>query len=235
MVSEELPEWCPNVSGIAREFLNPTINDHWYRVLFSQLTDGRIEPDDFKISQNNVSFITFNYDRSLENYLYDAIQRNFESAGPSEGSKEINSIPIIHVYGKLASLEWQNTDSEAFWFAYKKGPASLNLNAFEMRKNIYVMHGKRDNPNVEKSKQLLEQADRVYFLGFGYSKENMEILDIPNTITKARRIFGTAINFPTPLVQNLTQKFKTHVNTIVTIGNNMKCRELLYTYPLEHD
>lgn len=220
----------------------PNDNKDWYRELLNQLTDGRTEPDDFRISQNTnkVSFITFNYDRSLEHYLHYTLQRKFKYANPSDISEEINSIPIIHVYGMVASLEWQDNSTNIHQLSYninKNMP--LGIDADEMSKNIFVMHNNRDNPNVEESKNLLRQANSIYFLGFGYLKENMEILDIPNTIEGATRIYGTAHNFSDQYVDNLIARCFRGIpirrGRGLFIENRMKCNDLIFNYPLPTD
>lgn len=46
---------------------DPGNEDDWYRYLFNRMTAG-VRFDHFL--QNEVSFVTFNYDRSLEEYLF---------------------------------------------------------------------------------------------------------------------------------------------------------------------
>jgi len=54
-----------------REGVNP--QEDWYTYLFNRMTEELREPDDYKnFLKNNVAFITFNYDRSLEYILYES-------------------------------------------------------------------------------------------------------------------------------------------------------------------
>ncbi len=64
---------------------------------------------DFIKNLNKVRFITFNYDRLLEHFLYDTA-KNFFSPSERElaSLKSALSKNIIHVYGRLGFLPWEN-------------------------------------------------------------------------------------------------------------------------------
>ena len=80
----------------------------WYSYLFARMTEQLIEPESFKLfGKNKVAFITFNYDRSLEHFLYESLSNSFGSAPKEKIIDELNKIPIFHVYGKVAKLLWQ--------------------------------------------------------------------------------------------------------------------------------
>jgi len=49
--------------------------DHWYRLLWSALTDGTMQGQD--LGRNGVRFITFNYDRSLEFFLHESTKSTY--------------------------------------------------------------------------------------------------------------------------------------------------------------
>ena len=84
----------------------------WYFYLFDKLTDG---VTDFKklrkITENSkVSFITFNYDRSLEQFLYESFQNSFTTVPSHDIVAIMNDIEIIHMYGCIAPLDWQDSE-----------------------------------------------------------------------------------------------------------------------------
>ena len=82
----------------------------WYSYLFDRLTDGIIDRNTLpEFSRNNVSFITFNYDRSLEHFLYESLRNSFTEVPDHEIKKEFVKIKIIHVYGQIAPLKWQDS------------------------------------------------------------------------------------------------------------------------------
>jgi hypothetical protein len=56
---------------------------------------------------NAVSFVTFNYDRSLEHFLCSALVHTF-SKSEAESGAVIKKIPIIHLHGRLGYLPWES-------------------------------------------------------------------------------------------------------------------------------
>ena len=58
-------------SKFREEIDNPALD--WYSYLFDRFTDTFLDKDKFTISDNKVSFITFNYDRSLEHFLIESL------------------------------------------------------------------------------------------------------------------------------------------------------------------
>ena len=69
-------------------------------------------PDDyFKLSKSNLTIITFNYDRSLEHYLYNTFLNFTKSLTEKEKIEELKKLKIYHVYGKLADLPWESNNN----------------------------------------------------------------------------------------------------------------------------
>lgn len=57
----------------------------WYSFLYRRMTEGFSSPDSYRKSgENGVSFITFNYDRSLEDFLFVSLTNSFWQAKVSE-------------------------------------------------------------------------------------------------------------------------------------------------------
>ena len=71
---------------------------NWYMYLYDRL---KVSFDEF--DKNNISFITFNYDRSLEQFLFEAVLCRFGKS-PKECAEKLKSIPIVHLYGQLDPL-----------------------------------------------------------------------------------------------------------------------------------
>ena len=79
---------------------------HWYQYLSDNLSQNAFSPEDF--GNNQLAIITFNYDRSIEHYLYTRFQHTYGLKDDKEKCAEIiKKIPIIHVYGSLGPLPWQ--------------------------------------------------------------------------------------------------------------------------------
>lgn len=72
--------------------------DNWYRIVYSRMKKGA-SLDTFH--QNKVAFINFNYDRSLEHFLYTSLLSFHEKIREEHVKDIISRIPIIHLYGQL--------------------------------------------------------------------------------------------------------------------------------------
>ena len=49
----------------------------WYSYLYHRMTENLIDKNDISISNNQIDFITFNYDRSFDYFLYDSFNNSF--------------------------------------------------------------------------------------------------------------------------------------------------------------
>jgi hypothetical protein len=143
-----------------------------------------------------VSFVTFNYDRSLEHFLYTYLLGNFADAVPSDVVNVIGRLPIIHVYGSLGPLPWQDADGRDY------SPTISPEIVAAAAKGITILHqGNDDSPEFQQAQELFKKADSILLLGFGYPRENMRRLNLPflrlrgQTVphdTRPVQIWGTA-------------------------------------------
>ena len=161
-------------------------------------------PGDFtKIGNEKISVITFNYDRSLEHYVFENLYGLLENSGiqRKELADVINHIPFIHVYGSLGKLPWQVGVYGNAPYLMGGNPSFVQYGGsdtppFTSRKDflkvIQLMYEERkSNPEILAAKKLIAEADRIFFLGFGYDPINLEILGLPDLLT-SQQIYGTA-------------------------------------------
>ena len=132
--------------------------DHWYEALWARLR----APSWQGFKQNPWHVITFNYDRSLEHYLVRVLCNNYCLKPHTVCSQ----LPILHVHGSLG-------DYDAFPYGGRIGAVEHEIAANSIR----VVHesdvGKSE---FTRAQTLVEDADRVLFLGFGFHEENMKKL-----------------------------------------------------------
>jgi hypothetical protein len=144
--------------------------DNWYAYLFNKLTAG-IRPEAF--NSLPVSFITFNYDRSLRYFLLHGLMARYGMSEERAWSL-LSQIPIIHVHGDLGALPLQPV---------AKGPSrpyhpiliSDAINSAAEHITI-VQAAKDDSDEFKRARGFLATAERIYFLGFGYHADNMRRL-----------------------------------------------------------
>ena len=70
-----------------------------------------------------------------------------------------------------------------------------------------IIYEAEDTPEVKEAHNLIQKAQRIFFLGFGYAKENLEILQIPNILV-SQRIFGTALGFTSREITKISSQHK---------------------------
>jgi hypothetical protein len=157
-------------------------NSNWYKYIWNEM---KCPFDSF--DQNQISFITFNYDRTLEYYLINAMKALYGKS-EEECFKQLKKIPIIHVHGKLGNLPFEDT-SNNISFGEKINDKSKLIKASDSIKIIHEDFGEEIKA-FDQAASLLEKADKVYCLGFGYGKTNLQRLKI-NVLKK--RVEGTGL------------------------------------------
>jgi len=161
--------------------------NNWYEYLFSQLSTSFDMFD-----RNALSIITFNYDRSLEHYLLTALKNSYGKTD-KECAEKLNAIPIIHVHGKLGDLEWQHP--HPFPVPYDSHLSNMvsEMVSRASKKIKIIQENIADDIEFGQAYQLLSEAARVYFLGFGFNQTNLERLQIESLPTD-KCIWGTGLD-----------------------------------------
>ena len=95
------------------------IEGTWFPRFMRLLKDDCIKDDMGKIF-DSVSFITFNYDRCIEHYLYHALQPAFTITG-EEAASLMEKLVVFHPYGKIANLPWESYDNRVPYGVHDSG------------------------------------------------------------------------------------------------------------------
>jgi hypothetical protein len=144
---------------------------NWLREVAARL-DAPFE----RYHENKVSFITFNYDRSVEHFLFNVL-KNTHKKPDSDVAEVLRDIPIIHLHGRLGYLPWQTTENNRRNYETNFEPGALDI----CIENIKIIHEDitdvRD-ADFQLAKRLLTEAEQVVILGFGYGRTNVERLDL---------------------------------------------------------
>jgi|CXWL01.1.fsa_nt_gi hypothetical protein len=160
------------------------LDKNWYYEIYKIIDSSH--PNLLKLNQNKLKIVTFNYDRSLEHYLYRKFIGDYGAQRENEIIQQLNQIPIIHIHGKVNSLPWQEGQRRR----YQKGGFIPEI--FDLAKDIKLPG---DNPNdVDRAKVIIQDAEKIYFIGFGYDEQNLQQLDL-NLFTPDKHIFGTCLGF----------------------------------------
>jgi hypothetical protein len=209
--------------------------DDWYFYLYNRLIAGLADKNalpDF--SKGNLAFITFNYDRSLEQFLYESLINSFTEVPESDISKCLQKLKILHVYGQIAPLKWQDP-KQGMDYKPTIGESLLERAAA----NIKTIYEQKVSPELNEARQILEQAEQIYFLGFGYAKENLEILKLPGKTKRETLIYGTTFGLEVrekiDIRSKIIEWMPVEFHDQVTVGHmqsteNMDCLKLLRNY-----
>jgi hypothetical protein len=141
--------------------------DLWQRYLHGRMAAERW--DDLNFS--NLSIVTFNYDRSLEHYLFYALKSAYGKT-EEEVAEKLKGLAIVHVYGSLGPV----IPTDAGYLPYGSG---VNREAVENAANYLrvIPEGREDDPCLIEARQLLNDAEVICFLGFGFDETNLRRLN----------------------------------------------------------
>ncbi len=146
-------------------------HDLWYQYLFNAIAAESWNALDF----SNLNIITFNYDRSLEQYLLVALMSAY-GRNEAEALSKLRSLNILHIYGTLGA-PWPD---QSGYFAYGCGAMrSSVIAAAEMIK--VIPEGRADDDVLLMAKDKLINASRIAFLGFGFDPTNLKRLESDET------------------------------------------------------
>ena len=140
-------------------------NSDWYGQLWGHLVEGAVIPEDLK--NNKVKFITFNYDRSLDQFLLDAIACTF-GIDYEKAFSILQDFPIKHVYGSLG--HW--IPNFGFGYGGLNDQQMLDRvhNASTSIKTVPSLRGTLD----EEAAHWLSEATQICALGFGFDATNCQ-------------------------------------------------------------
>ena len=179
------------------EALFPMGKTTWYHTLFqSMLVKGK--PN---FEKNKLSIITFNYDRSLEHFIFTALCNGF-GMKEVEAMTVLQQIPIIHIHGILGS--YPDT-------TYSTAATVDELLAISHQIKIIGEIQQKEtgfcSPEFEMAWPMLNEADRIFFLGFGFHPDNIERFNFfkPDNLIK-KEIHATNVGFRAIYLEQLRKR-----------------------------
>jgi hypothetical protein len=133
---------------------------HWYDLLFAAMNAPW---DEFRA--NRLTVLTFNYDRSLEYYLSQALMNKFGRSA-DETMNAVGRMNIVHLHGCLGTLEERPYDGAV------TNPELVRRAA----EGIRVIHEGSQVPAFDLAREAIQESERVYLVGFGYHPVNLKRL-----------------------------------------------------------
>lgn len=152
---------------------------------------------DESISSNNVSFITFNYDRVLEHRLTVTLA-TMTGRSHMDAWEVVQRIPIVHVYGQLGRYEplgeTPKADDVVLFGDFLIGEDPISPRRIRTAADgIHLIDERDQTPSgFEQAHSLIREAEQIIFLGFGFDQTNLRRL-LPASREGARpRVYGSA-------------------------------------------
>lgn len=157
---------------------------NWYRYVLHALMINCREPED--LLKNDVHFITFNYDTSLETHLYSALKETSFFSGSDVVDTFLSGNRVFHVYGKIDSVaESEDIRAESSRQNFFKDKWQYNQ-AFSASGGIRTIAPIEKVENLERfysARNVIDAADTVYILGYGFDETNSQNLDLYHSLS----------------------------------------------------
>lgn len=163
---------------IAARFESDTIDDHWYRTLWNALIEEVNSLE--SLSENQVTFVSFNYDRSLEHYLHQATKNTFGKSD-QDSLAAWKRLRIIHVYGQLGDYHYHPGEGRR---QYTDEVASVDLAV--AAGGIHLMPEERGDATFAAAWAAFSHAEIICFLGFGFDPLNVRRLDLATVLAQKK-------------------------------------------------
>jgi hypothetical protein len=185
----------------------------WYTHLYNAINFENAKPDIGKIT-----FVSFNYDRSLEHFFNKAIEYNCADDLTQCAVHKCENLEIIHAHGSFG--EYPQTP-------YGINPEIDNETFHKAAESIKIPSDQlEDSHEFTNAKTAISQADNIIFIGFGYDPTTLKRLT-ENIDCAKKRILGTAFQIHSVKRNNITNFFK---NKIELASDDMTADSFLHAY-----
>jgi hypothetical protein len=173
----------------------------------------------------NVTVINFNYDRTVEHFLFSRLQTNF-GLSEDDARGAVASLDMIRPYGLVGPLPWQDASGVPFGAEITIQRDHEQLFQFASNVRTYTEQNLAE-PLKLKIHRAMEVARLVVFLGFGFHQQNMALLRV-GTAADWRRALATVVSIQSENYETM----KIRIGSI--IGANPRNVQLLprYAYDL---
>jgi hypothetical protein len=145
----------------------------WIRYIVQQLTVGCKVPSE--LLDNQVTFVTFNYDLSLESRLHQALENYQYFAGGGVLDEFFTKERFLHVYGQICELDPAHPGVPENSYNNAVFPLANEIDrAHDAAHGIFTISSEKSA--AREIVEAIAKAEYLYFLGYGFDKRNNELL-----------------------------------------------------------
>ena len=157
------------------------VKDSWIAALFRILVAQRTF-EDFLTALGEITFISFNYDRCIHQYLFLAA-RSYFNLNDEDAQRVLSTLNIIYPYGTVGRFVGKP-------FQTNFGRVLSGELAVEASEKIRTFTEGSEAGERDAIRAALQEAETVMFLGFGFLSLNMRLLFAEMTFPE-KRILAT--------------------------------------------
>jgi hypothetical protein len=162
------------------------LEESWL-IKFMRMLSRGVPPEKIDVIFDNVAFIVFNYDRCIEQFLFNALQLQYSVDRKQAGSL-VKKLDIIHPYGAVGDLPMEVQGGVQFGGRYSEVDEDYTLLSEAIRTYTEQIE---DESELESIRSQIERASNIVFLGFAFHDQNIALLK-PRNPVKRKNIYGTA-------------------------------------------
>jgi len=203
--------------------------DTWLYELGQMVTSG-VPRSKVEQSLDDLSIISFNYDRSIEHFLPYAYTIAFGMELKEAQQIVAAKLRIIHPYGTVGRLPWQSGDgADCEWGTEQ--PWNIHNLSQLIRTTSDVS---RDHQMMTEIRGVVSTAKRIVFLGFGFQPQNVDLLvdyGLSHDPEVAATVYGLSQSNRTSVVRMLKRKMGIENDELLLIMN-AKCIDMMRDFSM---
>lgn len=157
--------------------------DTWFAQFIKKLTEGK-DKNSMDTMFENVTFISFNYDRCLQQFLFYALQVYYRLEF-AEARSVVENLRVFFPYGNVGELELEQYNT-----GFGIEPNSRHLHDMAQRIKTFSEQVD-DEAMISAFRDQIRDARTIVFLGFAFHQQNVELIR-PSGIGNVERVFATA-------------------------------------------
>jgi hypothetical protein len=171
----------------------------WYSRIFNILNFEKDQPN-----TDNITFVSLNYDRSLEHFLTIKIEANCADDLIEHAEAKYKKLRIIHAHGSLGSYPQ---------IKYGANMAEDEILVTAAQGIRIISDQLEDSENFLNAQLAISYAENIVFIGFGYDPTTLKLLT-KDVDLLSKRILGTIYKFDGSKMESLDSFFKHNFEVI---------------------
>jgi len=157
--------------GSERTLNFSSLENTWYLSFFRTLTEN-CDTEQLKGRFTSITLIIFNYDRCIEHFLIHALM-SYYRLELTQAAELVSCLEIIHPYGSVGSLDWQDRASST---TIEFGGELHTSRLIDYAQRIRTFTEGAHSEYMEHLTSAMCFTERLIFLGFAFHRLNMKLI-----------------------------------------------------------